>query len=335
MKSNSTLFALLIGFLFLTSCGNDKKQETAPEEAGSTTKLTMADFGIQAHNVFLYYEDLRAAADFYTKVLGIEQVADYGMARILRVAADSYFILVDADYGMHSKEEPKTVAIALVTDQLDEWYDYLKGAGYTMKYEFKPKEGSAHDGFVMEDPEGYLLEFERFNAHEENKAFTPLLDQAITINASNREGVKTPEGLGFKATVTWLYYKDILAMQDFYENVFGLEFLVDQGWAKVLKVSKTGFLGLVDEQRGMHSFTDEKAVTVSFFITDLDGWYNYARKNKLFEFRSDSIGTGPEGKYREFVGYDPEGYYLEFDHFYPHEMNESLMGYLQGQDGDQ
>ena len=61
----------------------------------------------------------------------------------------------------------------ITTDQLDEWYEYLVDAGIEMKYELKSKEGSAHDGFVIEDPEGYLLEFERFNDHPENKNFTP------------------------------------------------------------------------------------------------------------------------------------------------------------------
>ena len=327
--SNSLFTLLAAGIIACTSTEN--KQEQIEEEPTQTTMKTLDDFGIRATNVFLYYEDLAGAADFYTQTLGLEQVADYGMARILRVAGDSYFILVDATKGMHTTEEPKTVAMALITDQLDEWYDYLVGAGYTMKYNYKPKAGSAHDGFVMEDPEGYLLEFERFNTHEENKAFTPLLDKAETITNPSREGLKVPAGLGFKATVTWMYYKDMQAMQEFYEKTLGLEFIVDQGWAKVLKASATGYIGLVDEKKGMHSFTEDKAVTVAFFIEDLDGWYNYTKTNKLFALRSDSIGTGPEGKYRAFVGYDPEGYYLEFDRFYPHADNELMrMKYLGG-----
>ena len=330
MKANYLINSLFILFLAgsIACSSSETRQEDTAENSAPTTMKTLNDFGIRATNVFLYYEDLPAAADFYTQVLGLEQVADYGMARILRVAGDSYFILVDATKGMHTAEEPKTVAMALITDQLDEWYDYLEGEGYTMKYEYKPQAGSAHDGFVMEDPEGYLLEFERFNAHEENKAFTPLLDEAKTITNPNREGVKTPAGLGFKASVTWMYYKDILAMQEFYEKKLGLEFIVDQGWAKVLKVSETGYIGLVDEKKGMHSFTRDKAVTVAFFIDDLDGWFNYVKANELFALRADSIGIGPEGKYRAFVGFDPEGYYLEFDRFYPHQENEVLMDYL-------
>jgi hypothetical protein len=114
-------------------------------------------------------------------------------------------------------------------------------------------------------------------------------------------------------------------MQEFYEKKLGLEFIVDQGWAKVLKVSETGYIGLVDEKKGMHSFTEDKAVTMSFIIDDLDGWYAHVKNNELFALRSDSVGTGPEGKYRAFVGFDPEGYFLEFDAFYPHKDNMKVM----------
>ena len=78
---------------------------------------------------------------------------------------------------MHSADEPKTTAIALVTDQLDEWWDYIQTRDVAMRStEYIPKEGSAHDGFVAIDPEGYFLEFERFNPHHENERFMPLLD---------------------------------------------------------------------------------------------------------------------------------------------------------------
>ena len=137
-----------------------------------------------------------------------------------------------------------------------------------------------------------------------------------------------PEGLGFKSTITWLYYKDLLAMQDFYQDVLGLDFIVDQGWTKIYQVSKTGFIGLVDEKKGMHNYTEKKAVNVSFILDDLEAWFEYVKENKPFELRSDQLEIGPEMKYKAFVGYDPEAYYLEFDQFYPHEDNTDLMKYL-------
>ncbi len=293
--------------------------------AANTDFRTMRDFGVRAGNVFLYYRDLERAAEFYTRTLGIEQVADHGIARILRLGTDAYLTLVDDAAGMHSADEPKTVALALLTDQLDEWYAYLQEQNVPIKYDYRPQPGSAHDGFVAVDPEGYLLEFERFNQHPENERLLPLLEQAETLPAAGA----APAGLGFKAAVTWLYYKNIWDVQPFYENVLGLELIADQGWTKIYQLTPTAFIGLVDERRGMHAFTEEKAVTLSFLVDDLDGWFDYARTHRPLELRGDSLKTGPERKYRAFVGYDPGGYFLEFDRFYAHPDNGKLLEYLE------
>jgi len=296
--------------------------------AQNTSFRTMDDFGIRANNLFLYYQDLKAAGEFYSKTLGMEIVADYEMALILRMTHDSYLILVDEAKGMHSADEPKTVALALLTDQLDEWYSWLQSNNVHIKYEYKPKQGSAHDGFVVVDPEGYLLEFERFNQHPENERFIPELD----INKKN--AVKTqksilPEGLKIHSTIIWLYYKDVLAMQNFYQNVLGLEMVADQGWTKIYKVSDSGFMGIVDEKRGMHKSTVKKAVNVGFIVEDLISWFDYVKVNEVMPLFEKDLDVGPENRYKSFVAFDPEGYYLEFDAFFPHNDNKKLLRYLE------
>lgn len=291
--------------------------------AENTSFRVMSDFGIRASNVFLYYKDLDRAARFYENILGMELLADYTMAKIFRMTSDSYLILVDASKGMHTADEPKTVALALLTDQLAEWYAYFQSKKVPIKYTYKPKQGSPHDGFVAVDPEGYLLEFELFKQHPENEHFIPILEQNETIFPSGE-----PKGLGIKSTITWLYYKDILAMQNFFQDILGLEMVADQGWTKIYQVSKTGFIGLVDEKRGMHSFTEQKGVTVSFFIDQIDEWFAYVQEHRPFELRSEKLEIGPEGKYRAFVGFDPEGYFLEFDIFQEHADNVKLLQYL-------
>jgi catechol 2,3-dioxygenase-like lactoylglutathione lyase family enzyme len=286
---------------------------------------TLRDFGIRASNLFLYYKDLGRATAFYQQTLGMELVADYQMARIFRVTADSYLVLVDATKGMHSADEPKSVALALLTNQLEAWHAYLATRGISPRSPFAPRPGRAHDGFVIEDPEGYLLEFERFNPHPENESFVPLLKGAPTVRAP---GSTVPPGLGFSATVTWLYYKDLPAMQAFYEEVMGLREVVDQGWAKVYQGSRTGYIGLVDERRGMNRATEKKAVNVSFIIDDIDGWFAYVRQRGAFTLRGTGVSDDEAGRYRAFVGYDPEGYFMEFDVFREHPLNRALMSYL-------
>lgn len=278
---------------------------------------------IQAANAFYYYRDVDGAWEFYTDVLGFETVADYGFAKILRVAPDSYLTLVDAERGMHSADEPKSVTLAVVTEQVEGWYEYLSGAGVSMRSEFRPEEGRPHDGFVAVDPEGYLLEFERFNPHAENTELMPKLDG---IDALGPSGGARPAELLVQATVLWLYYDDIPLMESFYEGLFDVGLLVDQGWAKVYEASPTGFIGLVDGTRGLHQATDEKGVTVSFFTSDVSGWLDRAKEQAL-ELRTPDL-TDESGRVQVFVAYDPEGYFLEWDSFLDVEGNERLLQLL-------
>lgn len=316
MRVSRTPF--LIGLLAYILAGCTSPDQPAPLNP-------MKEFGITASNAFFYFEDLPAASEFYTGVLGLPVVADYGFAIILQVGTTSLLTLVDEASGMHSSDEPKTVAIALVTDQLDEWFAYISGLDVELKFGYDPQEGRPHHGFVAIDPEGYLLEFERFNEHPENVDFMPILDETESI-AVAPTGEGAPEGLGFKATVIWMYYRDMDRAQHFYEETLGLDLLVDQGWAKVYRTSGSGYLGLVDESRGMHSYTEEKAVTVSFLTDNLEAWFEYA-KGGAFELRSDSLSeAGP--RVHAFVGYDPGGYFLEFDRFLEHEDNAELLRVL-------
>jgi len=114
-------------------------------------------------------------------------------------------------------------------------------------------------------------------------------------------------------------------IQRFYEDKFGLRLTVDQGWTKIYQTSPTGLIGLVDETRGMHNFSEQKAVTVSFFTDSLDAWFDYVRDGHAFELRSSEVSDDESGRFRAFVGYDPEGYFLEFDTFLSHELNETLL----------
>jgi len=284
-----------------------------------------AEFGLTATNAFFYYHDLERAADFYTRTLGLRLVADYGFAKIVQVASTSYLTLVDGTAGMHSPDEPKTVALALVTDQLEEWYAYLRGEEVGLRHDFNPVAGRPHHGFVVLDPEGYYLEFERFNEHPENERFMPRLDALETLAPASGQETTVPPGLGFKATVLWLYYRDCDAIRAFWADTVGFEEVVDQGWAWICQASPSGFIGPVDETRGMHNWTAEKAVTVSFLTDDLEGWFEHVRETGAFDLRHTDIQVDDEGRYRAFVGYDPEGYYLEFDTFLPHTMNTGLL----------
>ena len=235
---------------------------------------------------------------------------------------------------MHSSQEPKSVTLAIVTEEVEGWWEYLSGAGIEMRASLSSEEGRPHDGFVAIDPEGYLLEFERFNVHPENEALIPVLGEVESLypdGAETAPGVasRRPNDLGVHGTVLWLYYKDLQQIETFYREALGVEILVDQGWAKVYPASATGFIGFVDGERGLNQATEEKAGTVSFFTWDLDVWLEHMESVPGFELRPP--GMSGEGDFvRTFVGFDPEGYYLEWDDFLDVEVNEGLLRALAG-----
>ena len=279
-----------------------------------------------ANNSFFYYTDLDAAWSFYTDILGFETVADYGFAKILRVAQTSYLTLVDAAAGMKSAQAPKTVALALVTDELDGWYEYLAGAQVSMRSsDYKPTEGSPHDGFVVVDPEGYYLEFERFNHHPENQLFMPILDTLEPLFPAPEDPTKRPAELGIKATILWLYSNDVHAMSRFYDEVMAFDLVVDQGWAMIHQSSPSGFIGPVDGARGMHAWTEDKAVMVSLLTTNIEGWFAHLAGEGDFALRENEISVESRAGARVFVGRDPDGYFIEFDEFFEAEGNETLL----------
>ncbi len=318
--------------LVMILCGCGRGGEPAPPaDSGAGADRAQSDravdpyddFGLTASNVFFYYADVEAATTFYTEILGLRVVADYGFAKILRVAPKSFLTLVDAAEGMHAADEPKTTAIALITDQLDEWWEYIRTQDVELRSaEYDPVEGRPHHGFVAIDPEGYFLEFERFNPHPENERLIPVLAATETLfpepGASN-----VPPGLGFKSTVVWFYYRDMDRIQRFYEDVMGFDMIVDQGWTKIYRVGPTGYFGLVDETRGMHRYTEQKGVTMSFLTDSIDLWFDYLANRGDVEMRHEAIVE--EEPYRAFVAYDPEGYYLEWDVFNDVAANRELL----------
>jgi catechol 2,3-dioxygenase-like lactoylglutathione lyase family enzyme len=283
------------------------------------TAVNRRDLHIQANMVFLYYKNLPGAINFYENVLGLTPVLDYGFAKAYRISKSSFVCLVDETKGMHKTSEPKTVTLSFITGEVDAWYKYLTAKGVKIHSPLKSSTRIPIRGFVACDVEGYLLEFETFLEHDQNKK---LLERLAKFPAKTRSN-----GLGVQGNVIWLYYKDLKQAQTFYENVLGFQLLVDQGFAKVYSSSAAGFIGLVDEAKGLHRFSKEKSVNIGFFTRELDEWYEYLLQQGL-KMRGP-LEEGVKGLVRAFVTYDPGGYYLEFDKFNPHKKNELIIKILE------
>ena len=124
-----------------------------------------------------------------------------------------------------------------------------------------------------------------------------------------------PDNGHVEMLITFLYYKDLAGAMRFYENVLGFSVSIDQGWCKIYGISSGGYVGLVDETKGMHNANPIKPVQICMRVPDVDAWHAYLKAcgvNGLTEPKSSE-----ELKIRAFVCYDPEGYQVEIQSALP------------------
>jgi catechol 2,3-dioxygenase-like lactoylglutathione lyase family enzyme len=109
---------------------------------------------------FLYTRDLEASARFYEGVLGLPLVLDQGTCRIYRAAQAGYLGVcarADAPPGQQS-----ALIITLVTPDVDGWYARLIASGVAIEHPPRHNPIYAIYHFFLRDPNGYLIEIQRF-----------------------------------------------------------------------------------------------------------------------------------------------------------------------------
>ncbi|WP_201838691.1 VOC family protein [Microvirga zambiensis] len=118
---------------------------------------------------FFYYPDIHAVAPFYENVLGFELVLDQGLARIYRIADNSYFGIVDGNRGHLRHQEKSAVLLTVVSEDVEGWHAKLTEAGVASLTEMR--RGNYCDHFFFEDPAGYAIEIQRFHNPDVAKLF--------------------------------------------------------------------------------------------------------------------------------------------------------------------
>jgi len=307
-----TLYALMVAVFSISACNNDdvtRDQTSLPPD-------------IIATNAFYYYADVDAAWAFYRDTFGLETVVDYGFAKILRLADSSYLTLVQADSGMHSIDEPKTVTLNLVTDTLEPWAQHLAASGVNMHTSYSSDHEQQSNSFVAVDPEGYLLRFVRYNPHPSHDNFVD------AFSASDPVASLAGNNLSIRATAFSAYFTDRGAVTPFYESLFAVQPAGQLDGQTLYQLSSSGFVVLVDGGDDLHQPTQENGVTLSFLTTDVDAWFERATNWPEFELRTPEV-LNESDMVRVFVGYDPTGIFLEWDTFLDLEENAALMRHLE------
>jgi catechol 2,3-dioxygenase-like lactoylglutathione lyase family enzyme len=115
---------------------------------------------------FLDTRDLARTADFYERILGLRLARDQGRCRIYHVAAGAYIGFCERGGGpaplAGDRAQTEGVVLTLVTDDVDGWFAHLRAAGVPIVKE--PADNPTYriyNAFVR-DPNGYLVEIQRF-----------------------------------------------------------------------------------------------------------------------------------------------------------------------------
>lgn len=128
----------------------------------SETHTSVARPDVKELITFFYYKDLEKATRFYQEIMGFELVVDQGFARIFRVAGNAYMGVVDEQKGAHRANSIKPVELTVIVADPDAWYDYLISKGIQPISEPKTLEAMKLRMFLLHDPEGYLIEIQKF-----------------------------------------------------------------------------------------------------------------------------------------------------------------------------
>lgn len=107
---------------------------------------------------FIYCEDMDKTAPFYEKVLGLELALDQGSCRIYHIVGHKAYLGI-CEGG---KREKDGVIFTLVSQDVDAWYERLCSQGIACEH--PPRENPTYRiyHFFVRDPDGYLLEVQRF-----------------------------------------------------------------------------------------------------------------------------------------------------------------------------
>jgi catechol 2,3-dioxygenase-like lactoylglutathione lyase family enzyme len=124
--------------------------------------MTLPPFGSQI--TFLYTRELGKTAHFYEETLGLPLKLDQGSCRIYQTSQGGYlgFCRRDEVPGTPSRSSANDLILTLVTPDVDAWYERLSEQGVV--FEKSPAVNPNYNIYhcFLRDPNGYLIELQRF-----------------------------------------------------------------------------------------------------------------------------------------------------------------------------
>ena len=121
------------------------------------------------------------------------------------------------------------------------------------------------------------------------------------------------------SNITFFYYDDFAAAENFYENIFHLELVQDQGGCKLYRQGKCYF-GIVDSAYGTIHALPKSACMLTIIVDNVMEWYEYLTSKGV------KVMSGPNvNDWVENVFYlDPGGYVVETQTFLDPEVQKAF-----------
>jgi catechol 2,3-dioxygenase-like lactoylglutathione lyase family enzyme len=118
-----------------------------------------SEFALQGQVMFLPTDNHQKIIDFYEGVLGLELVRDQTLCRIYKTGPTSYLGFCERGYTIPTDFR---VVITLLIDDVDGVYKLLKARNIAIESEPELSERFNVYQFFVRDPNGYLVEIQRF-----------------------------------------------------------------------------------------------------------------------------------------------------------------------------
>ncbi len=112
---------------------------------------------------FLHTRNLGETAVFYEQVLGLERVLDQGVCLIFATGGDAFLGFCEsAGSRLGAGETADPVILTLVSEDVDQWYDYLRNLNVPVEKPPTLNEKFNIYHLFLRDPNDYLLEIQTF-----------------------------------------------------------------------------------------------------------------------------------------------------------------------------
>ena len=120
--------------------------------------------------------------------------------------------------------------------------------------------------------------------------------------------------LQLTSNITFLYFNDLEAAKQFFEEVLGLEKAYDPGWAAVYRLRDKAFLGAVDNHSGSIQVTSTDSVLISLTVDNIEEVHESLKGSRGVEGLSE-IKQVKDLALKSFFFTGPEGYHFEVEQF--------------------